>query len=117
MFYPYNIKVNKCSGSCNNINDPYSKLCVSDVVKNMNVKVFNIMPRTNERRHINGTKLVNTNVDEMQVFVIMNKVGIMMNADVNAKNLLTKEYVVKDLFGIQVTVNVNVINHAMLKNI
>ena len=28
LFYPYSIKVNKCSGSCNDINDPYSKLCV-----------------------------------------------------------------------------------------
>ena len=27
-----------CCGSCNNINDPYAKLCVPDVVKNMNVK-------------------------------------------------------------------------------
>ena len=26
VFYPYIIKVNKCSGSCNNINDPYAKL-------------------------------------------------------------------------------------------
>ena len=34
----------------------------------------------------NGMKLVNVNVDQMQVFVIINKVGIMMNADVNAKN-------------------------------
>ena len=50
-FYPYSIKVNKCSGSCNNINDPYSKLCVPDVVKNINVKVFNLMSRTNETRH------------------------------------------------------------------
>ena len=33
LFHPYSIKVNKCSGSCNNINDPYSKLCVPDVVK------------------------------------------------------------------------------------
>ena len=41
-FYPYSIKVNKCSGSCNNINDPYAKLCVPDVVKNINVKVFNL---------------------------------------------------------------------------
>ena len=49
----------------------------------------------------------------MQVFVIINKVGIMMNADVNAKNWLTKEYLIKDLFGILVIVNVNV----MLKNI
>ena len=33
LFYPYNIPVNKCSGSCNNINDPYAKLCVPDVVE------------------------------------------------------------------------------------
>ena len=39
-FYPYSIEVNKCSGSCNNINDPYAKLCVTDVVKNINVKVL-----------------------------------------------------------------------------
>ena len=37
VFYPYSIKINKCSGICNNINDPYAKLCVSDIVKNMNV--------------------------------------------------------------------------------
>ena len=41
--YPFSIKVNKCSGSCNNINDPYAKVCVPDVVKNINVKVFNLM--------------------------------------------------------------------------
>ena len=23
LLYPYNSKVNKCGGSCNNINDPY----------------------------------------------------------------------------------------------
>ena len=32
-FYPYSIKINKFSGSCNSINDPYAKLCVPDVVK------------------------------------------------------------------------------------
>ena len=51
-FYPYIIEVHKCSGSCNNINDPYTKLCVTDFVKNRNVKVFNLMSRTNERRHV-----------------------------------------------------------------
>ena len=51
-FYPYSIGVNKCSGSCNNINDPLAKLCVSDVVKNINVKVLNLMSRTNETRHM-----------------------------------------------------------------
>ena len=33
--YPFSIKTGKCSGSCNNINDPYAKLCFSDVVKNL----------------------------------------------------------------------------------
>ena len=52
IFYPFSIKISKCSGNCNNINDPYSKLCVPDVVKNLNVKVFNLVSRTNEKRHI-----------------------------------------------------------------
>ena len=30
-FYPYSVKISKCTGSCNNINDPYAKLCVPDV--------------------------------------------------------------------------------------
>ena len=41
VFYPFIIKASKCNGSCNNINDPYAKLCVPDVAKNINVKVFN----------------------------------------------------------------------------
>ena len=52
VFYPYSIKVNKCRGSCNNINDPYAKLCVPDIVKNINVKVFNLMSRINETKQI-----------------------------------------------------------------
>ena len=51
-FYRYSVEINKCSGSCNNINDPYAKLYVADVVKYINVKVFNLMPRTNEARQI-----------------------------------------------------------------
>ena len=52
VFYPFSIKVNKCSGNCNNINDPYAKICVPDTVKDLNVRVFNLMLRTNETRHI-----------------------------------------------------------------
>ena len=37
VFYPFSIKTNKYSGSCNNINDPYAKICVPDVVRNLNV--------------------------------------------------------------------------------
>ena len=52
VFFPFSIKRSKCSDICNNINDPYTELCVPHVVKNINLKVFNLMPRTNETRHI-----------------------------------------------------------------
>ena len=52
VFYPFSIKTSKCSGSCNNINDPYAKICVPNVIKDLNVKVFNLMSITNETRHI-----------------------------------------------------------------
>ena len=52
VFSPFNIKTSKCSGSCNNINHPYAKICVPDVVKSLIVKVFNLMSKTNETRHI-----------------------------------------------------------------
>ena len=52
VFYPYSIKVNKCSGYCNNINDPMAKLCIPNIVKDMNFKVFNFLARINETRKI-----------------------------------------------------------------
>ena len=52
IFYPFSVKINRCHGNCNNINDPYARICVSDVIKNVNVKVFNLMSRTSKTRHI-----------------------------------------------------------------
>ena len=40
IFYPFSIKMDKCSGNCNSINDPYTKICVPDIIKSLNVKVF-----------------------------------------------------------------------------
>ena len=50
IFYPFNVKINRCNGHCNNINDPHARICVSDIVKNLNVKVFILISRTNEKR-------------------------------------------------------------------
>ena len=52
IFYPFSVGINRCSGKCNNINDPYARLCVPDIVKNLNVTVFNLMPLTNDTRSI-----------------------------------------------------------------
>ena len=52
LFYLYSVLVNKCSGICNDINNPYAKFCVPDDVKDMNTKVLNLMSRNNEIRHV-----------------------------------------------------------------
>ena len=46
-------QVNLSNDNCNNVNNPYAlSICVPDVVKDLNVKVFNLMSRTNETRHV-----------------------------------------------------------------
>ena len=52
IFYPFSIKISKFRGNCNNINDPYAKICVPDVIKILNIKVLNLISRTNETRFI-----------------------------------------------------------------
>ena len=56
IFYPFSIKVNKCSGNCNDINNPYARICIPDIIKNLNVKVLNLMSRIIEMRHIKWRK-------------------------------------------------------------
>ena len=34
LFYRDSIKINKCKGTCNTINDPYAKICFPDNIKN-----------------------------------------------------------------------------------
>ena len=52
VFFPYSVITSKCSGSCDNTNNPLAKLCVPDVVKNLNLKVLNLVSGTNETRRI-----------------------------------------------------------------
>ena len=63
VFYPFSIKTSKYRGSSNNINDPYPKMCVPDVVKNLNITVFNLMSKTYETRQIKWHETRNVNVD------------------------------------------------------
>ena len=48
LLYPYSVFVNNCSGSCNNTNDNINNINNINVIKNIDVKVFNLMSRTNE---------------------------------------------------------------------
>ena len=52
LFYPYNVQVNKCSGSCNTLDNPMAKLCVPNVIKGVNMQVYNFLMRLNETGHV-----------------------------------------------------------------
>ena len=65
----------------------------------------------------NSMKCVSLNVDLSVVFVIINNVGMRINAGANEKNWLMKAYAIKDSFGILVIVSVNFINPVILVSI
>ena len=52
LFYPYNVLVNKCSGSCNTLDDPMARICAPKIIKNVNMKVYNFLMRLNEARNV-----------------------------------------------------------------
>ena len=52
LFYLYNVLVNKCSGSCNTLDNPMAKLCVPNVIKRVNMQVYNFLMRLNETRNV-----------------------------------------------------------------
>ena len=52
LFYLYNVQVNKCSGSCNTLDSPMTKLCVPNVIKRVNMQVYNFLMRLNKTRKV-----------------------------------------------------------------
>ena len=52
LFYPYNVLVNKCSGSCDTLDNPMAKLCVPNIIKRINMKAHNFLVRLNETRNV-----------------------------------------------------------------
>ena len=115
IFYPFSIKTSKCSGNCNNVNPPYAKICVPDVAKDLNVKVFHLISRTNETRHTKQHETCRC-MCRLDAIVCSNKQC--WNNDkcrCESKELIDKG--VCDMPGILVIVNVNLINHVILVSI
>ena len=52
LFYPFNVLVNKCSGSCDTNNNPLAKLCVPGIIKRINMQVYNFLMMLNETRSV-----------------------------------------------------------------
>ena len=52
LFYPYKVLVNKYSGSCDTLDNPMTKLCVINVIKRVNMQVYNFLMMLNETRNV-----------------------------------------------------------------
>ena len=52
LFYPYNVLVNKCSGSCNTLDNPMTKLCGPNIMTRINMKVHNFLMMLSETRNV-----------------------------------------------------------------
>ena len=86
LFYPYNVQVNKYSGSCNTLDNPMAKLCVPNVIKGVNMQVYHFLMRLNETRSVlwhesrkcvcklNSSVYNNTQISNDDVDVIVTKI-------------------------------------------
>ena len=81
----------------------------------MNVKVFDLMARVNETRAF--VQDVNINVDQMKMYAIESKNGIVMNVSESTKNYLIGVLVKKVTCGILVNMIVNMLKHVKLESI
>ena len=52
LFYPYNVQVINYSGSCNTLDNLIEKLCVPNVIKGLNIKVYNFLTMLHETRNV-----------------------------------------------------------------
>ena len=54
--YPFSIKVNRCNENCNTSSNPYFRVCVPNVIKNITVKVSGLMSLKNKTKQIKWHK-------------------------------------------------------------
>ena len=49
-YYPFVVKLDRCVGSCNTLNNLSNKLCIPNKTKDLNLSMFNIITGINESK-------------------------------------------------------------------
>ena len=95
-YYPFAVKLDKCVGSCNALNDLSNKVCAPNKTGDLNIHVFNIIAEKSESK-ISAKDIsceTKSRFDGKNVIQING--GIMMNVNMSVKNVVY----VKKIFGI-----------------
>ena len=96
-YYPFAVKLDRCVGSCNTLNDLSNKVCVPNKTEDLNLSMFNMITGINESKTL--TKHISCECkcrfDGKNVIQVNG--GITINIDVSIKTFM---YVKKTMFGI-----------------
>ena len=96
-YYPFLVKLDRWVGSCNTLNNLFSKVCIPDKIEDLNLSASNLITGINESKTLTKHISCKCNVNLMEENVSQINDGITINVDVNVKNTI---YVKKIMFGI-----------------
>ena len=96
-YYPFLVKLDRWVGSCNTLNNLFSKVCIPDKIEDLNLSASNLITGINESKTLTKHISCKCNVNLMEQNVSQINDGITINVDVNVKNTI---YVKKIMFGI-----------------
>ena len=65
-YYPFAVKLDRCVGSCNTLNDLSNKACVPNKTEDLNLSVFNMIARINQSKTLTSIFPANVNVNLMK---------------------------------------------------
>ena len=60
-YYPFKVSLDRCNGSFNTLDDPSSKICVSNKANDVNLNVFDMTARTNQLKQYQNIFHANVN--------------------------------------------------------
>ena len=93
--YPFSVKLDRCSRSCNTLIDISNKVCTPNKREDLNLSVFNIITGINKSKTLTKHLLCKCRFDGKNVIQING--GITINVDVSVKIFM---YMKKIIFGI-----------------
>ena len=99
------VKLNRCVGNYNTLNDLFSKVYVQNKTEDLNLSVLNPIKKMNQK-YKQRIYHVNVNVNLMEESVIQIKSGIKINVDASVKNIHVKNII----FGTLLHVVTKIVN-------
>ena len=106
-YYPFAVKLDRCVGSCNTLNDLSNKECITNKIEDLNLSVFNMITSINDSKTLTKHILRECKCKLMEQNASQINGGIAINADVSVKNIM---YVKRIIFGILLHVIVEIGN-------